>query len=99
LELLEILAVRQEQPSAPVRNIPSEHCGSSVAEMQTDRFMDRDKEYARTTHPALFKVIDLLEQHEHARGLSVRKLAQQTGVSKSWCAIAKRYILREKSVH
>lgn len=64
-----------------------------------DRFIDRDTEYSRATHAALFKVIDLLVHDEQARMLSVRQLAQQTGVSKSWCAVAKRYMMREESVH
>jgi hypothetical protein len=51
------------------------------------------------THPALFKVIDLLEHDEHARNLSVRQLAQQTDVCKSWCAIAKRFVPSEEAVH
>jgi hypothetical protein len=73
--------------------------GSRSVEAPPNRIVDRDTEYARDTHPALFKVVDLLKHDEQARTLSVRQLAQQTGVSKSWCAIAKRYVLREESVH
>jgi hypothetical protein len=66
---------------------------------QADCFMDHDHEYSRETHPALFKVIDLLERDGRSRQLSVRQIAGETGISKSWCAIAKRYVLREESVH
>ncbi len=72
---------------------------SPTVGITADRFIDRDTEYSRATHPALFKVIDLLATDEQTRTLSVRQLAQQTGVSKSWCAVAKRYMLREESVH
>jgi hypothetical protein len=72
---------------------------SQAAGVQANRIVDSDHEYARDTHPALFKVVDLLEQDERARRLSVRQLAQETGVSKSWCAIARRYVLRGESVH
>jgi hypothetical protein len=66
---------------------------------QPSRIIDDNHEYARDTHPALFRVVDLLEQDERARAWSVRQLAQETGVSKSWCAIAKQHVLREKTVH
>jgi hypothetical protein len=65
---------------------------------QPSRIIDDNLEYSRDTYPALFRVVDLLEQDERARRLSVRQLAQETGISKSWCAIAKRHVLREKTV-
>ena len=112
LELIEILVSRHEQVLALLMSRLSEcklhdappiapGTGSGVdgSSQLADRIIDRNTEYARATHPALFKVIDLLEQNEDARTLSVRQLAQQTGVSKSWCAIAKRYMLREEAVH
>lgn len=52
---------------------------------------DKDKTYRRETHPLLFKVVDLLQEHPEKRTLSVRDLAAETGVGKSWCAVAKRY--------
>jgi hypothetical protein len=68
-------------------------------DMRVNQIRDHDTEYSKETHPALFKVVDLLQRDERLRTLSVRQLAQVTGISKSWCAIAKRYVLREESVH
>lgn len=52
---------------------------------------DKDKMYRRDTHPLLFKVVDLLQEYPDKRNLSVRELAAETDVGKSWCAVAKRY--------
>lgn len=62
-----------------------------------ERIVESGKEYTRKTHPALFGVVDYLEQHPSARHASVRKIADMvtsdTGqaVGKSWAAIAKNY--------
>ena len=99
-ELLEILVAHREQLFAPNQHTATGNGSRPARSTQhADRITDRDREYSRATHPALFKVIDLLEHDEQARTLSARKLAQQTGVSKSWCAIAKRYVLSKESVH
>jgi hypothetical protein len=95
LELLELLITNQQQPAQPTP-VGSR---SPLVDAQDNRIVDHDHEYSRETHPALFKVVDLLERNERARRLSVRQLAQETGVSKSWCAIAKRHVLREETVH
>jgi hypothetical protein len=103
-ELLEILVAHREQLFTPNQNPPPQHNAAGNRSQparsahDADRITDREREYSRATHPALFKVIDLLEHDKQARTLSARKLAQQTGISKSWCAIAKRYVLREESV-
>jgi hypothetical protein len=101
LELLEMLMTRQtqavQQSLAGAGSQPDGH--SHSVGTRANRIVDSDHEYARETHPALFRVVDLLEQDERARRLSVRQLARETGVSKSWCAIAKRHALREKPVH
>ena len=102
LELLEALALRPPQHDLHCETEENRsEAGRDVlsGNTQADCFTDCDHEYSRETHPALFKVIDLLEQDEQVRTLSVRQLAEETGISKSWCAIAKRYILREESVH
>jgi hypothetical protein len=123
LELLEILAVRQNQMLAllqeqmatlpveslgspmqetshqPTRNDSRSNSSSRAVDAQSNRIIDDGHEFTKETHPALFRVVELLEQDERARTLSVRQLAQKTGVSKSWCAIAKRHVLREKTVH
>lgn len=101
LELLEILVTRQEQMAQqnPAGNRSRPEGGSWMVGAQASRIIDHDHEYSRDTHPALFKVVELLEQDEQACRLSVRQLAHETGVSKSWCAIAKRHVLREESVH
>lgn len=102
LELLEALAL------SPAQHDLHRQAGQNRSEKTGDvlpgngranLFTDRDHEYSRETHPALFKVIDLLEQDERVRALSVRQIAEETGISKSWCATAKRYVLREESVH
>jgi AraC-like DNA-binding protein len=102
MELLEALVLRPTLPDAqqcsPGNGSQAEHSSLSLA-ADANRIIDGGTEYTRATHPTLFKVIDLLEQNEHARNLSVRQLAQQTGVSKSWCAIAKRHALRLEAVH
>ena len=67
---------------------------SGAERAQPSQIIDDNQEYVRDTHPALFRVVDLLEQDEQARTWSVRRLAHETGVSKSWCAIAKRYVRR-----
>ncbi|MFC1959503.1 hypothetical protein ACFLYO_02225, partial [Chloroflexota bacterium] len=61
----------------------------SVYRPQT--IIDKSTVYTRETHPKLFQVIDLLADDATKRRLSVRSLAAETGVSKSWCAIARRY--------
>jgi hypothetical protein len=100
LELLEILVARQPQVlqqnlvgsgSRPVEEV--------MVVAQAGRVINDNHEYTRDTHPALFKVVDLLERDERARTLSVPQLAQETGVSKSWCAIAKRHVLGEETVY
>jgi hypothetical protein len=73
--------------------------GSQVVNLQGHEIVEGENHYSKETHPALFRVVELLEQDEQARKLSVRQLAHETGVSKSWCAIAKRHMLREESVH
>jgi hypothetical protein len=70
-----------------------------MAGAQASRIIDDGHEFTKETHPALFRVVELLERDGRARTLSVRQLAHETGVSKSWCAIAKRHVLREKTVH
>ena len=101
LELLEILMTRHtqvlQQSLAGTGSQPDGH--SHSVGTRANRIVANDHEYSRETHPALFRVVDLLEQDEQARTLSVRQLAQETGVSKSWCAIAKRHVLREENVH
>lgn len=111
LELLELLTTIQggvqlqnQVIDAAVRHAPPGNRSQTERRLSSSdapikQIVDGNKAYSRATHPALFRVIDLLEQDEGARNLSVRQLAQQTGVSKSWCAIAKRYMLREESVH
>lgn len=102
LELLEAILLRPAPPDSryvSVGNGSQTKRGSPSLAADATRIIDGDTAYARTTHPALFKVVDLLEREESARKLSVRQLAQQTGVSKSWCAIARRYVLSEESVH
>jgi hypothetical protein len=114
LELLEILIARQGQmltqrpgpsPDVPHESLTRPAHTTQQAFSRTEsgperaRIIDDNHEYSRETHPALFRVVDLLEQDERARRLSVRQLAQETSVSKSWCAIAKRHVLREESVH
>jgi hypothetical protein len=76
LELLEILMTQRGQlfTSTPnQQSLPGNGSrprrGSQTVNTQTDRITDRDTEYSRTTHPALFKVIDLLEQDEKAGGV------------------------------
>ena len=108
LEILEILATHREPPppsqhnQTPLHNTPGNgshaDARSPLAGAQPNRFIDRDMEYSRETHPALFKVVDLLEEDEQVRSLSVRQLAQQTGVGKSWCAVAKRYVQEKEAV-
>jgi hypothetical protein len=101
LELLEILTTRQTQVIQ--QNLAGSgsqtDSGSQSVGTRANLIVDDDHEYSRDTHPALFRVVDLLEQDERARTLSVRQLVQETGVSKSWCAIAKRHVLREKTFH
>jgi hypothetical protein len=115
LELLAILVTRQEQMAGvrtespgrqtqmthqkPDRSSSRTDGGAQMGGAQASRIIDDNYEYSRDTHPALFKVVDLLEKDGRARTLSVRQLAHETGVSKSWCAIAKRHVLREESVH
>ncbi len=101
LELLEMLVARREQIAqrSPTGSGSRSDGGSRIVGAQASRIIDRNHEYVRDTHPALFKVIDLLGRDERARELSVRQLAHKTGVSKSWCAIAKRHVLRGESVH
>jgi hypothetical protein len=101
LELLEFLAARQPQVIQQnlARSGSQPDGGTHFVGTRANRIVDNDHEYSRETHPTLFKVVDLLEGNEQARAWSVRQLAQETGVSKSWCAIAKRHVLREESVH
>lgn len=108
LELLEQLVVRVEQPMT-LTECEAQHSAfgsgsqperdARMADTPTAQVIDGRMAYSRTTHPALFKVIDLLEHDKQARSLSARQLAQQTGVSKSWRAIAKRCVKGEESVH
>lgn len=64
---------------------------SSVSSGQVDIIVEAGKTYRRATHPLLFRVVDLLEGDKAKREWTVRALAAETGVSKSWCAVAKRY--------
>lgn len=69
---------------------------SSLSSGQTGHpqiIVDQGRTYTRQTHPALFKVVDLLADDKTKRGASVRQLETLTGVSKSWCSVAKRYWL------
>jgi hypothetical protein len=93
--------VPHESPTRPAHTTQQILCRteSGPERAQPGWIIDDHQEYMRDTHPALFRVVDLLEQDVGARKLSVRQLAQETGVSKSWCAIAKRHVLREKTVH
>lgn len=59
--------------------------------VQINEITDKGALYTRATHPKLFEVIDLLDKDRDRRALPVRDLATLTGVSKSWCAVAKRF--------
>lgn len=65
--------------------------GQSGQAVQINEIADKGTIYTRMTHPKLFEVVDLLDGDRDKRMLSVRDLAFLTGVSKSWCAVAKRY--------
>jgi len=53
--------------------------------------VDRGIRYERESHPLLFKVVDYLDDNPDERGWTVRQIADKVGVSKSWCAVAKRF--------
>ena len=91
--LRKMLSVQTEsgvRPEKDVSILSSGHTG------QVETVVDDGQVYERSTHVKLFVVIDLLAGDRSARELSVRDLAQETGVSKSWCAIAKRYWANEE---
>lgn len=78
---------------------PSGHSGQLSIEGKRDEIVYTKPDvietdgtvFQRATHPLLFQVVDRLVDDAQVRGLSVRKLAALTGVSKSWCAVAARY--------
>jgi len=89
----------QESQPARSQNGSEPEIDSPMVDEDAGRIIDSGHEYSRETHLALFKVVDFLERDEQARTLSVRQIAQEIGVSKSWCAIARRHVLRGEGIH
>ena len=83
--------VRVEPPPTPPDTLSTVSTGQLDSVSRPQTIIDKSTVYARETHPKLFQVIDLLVDDPAKRRLSVRSLAAETGVSKSWCAIARRY--------
>lgn len=69
----------------PVSSVSSGQSG------QAQIIVDQEGTFRRETHPLLFRVVDLLSEDKTKRKLSVRALAEETEISKSWAAVAKRY--------
>lgn len=92
--LREIRDALVARPSLPEESL------STVSSGQTGHpeiIIDQGKTYTRQTHPALFRVVDLLADHKEHRAVPVRQLETLSGVGKSWCAVAKRYWLEHGS--
>ena len=94
--LKQILSTLNRRESRPVDSGQQGEISSTVQDrklvfIKPNEIKVSGKGYTRETHPLLFQVIDLLIDDAGARELSARKLEAITGVSKSWCAVAKNY--------
>jgi len=92
LESILALVADWGQRMCSVSTLSSGQSGQEVVQV----IVDRQGVFRRETHPLLFRVVDLLSEVPAKRVISVRELAAETGVSKSWCAVAKRYWQQEK---
>lgn len=80
-------ALRQTQQNNPqlVQSV------QSVDKEEMDRITPVVIDGQTYTSPKLMQVIRWLEVNPTKRNMTVREIAEETGVSKSWVAIAKKY--------
>jgi len=69
----------------------------SSGQNRPDEIEDGGRIYTRASHPLLFRVIDALIDNPELEDKPLRAIGAQLEVSKSWCAVARRYYQNEYS--
>lgn len=87
--IVEVVTKAPETPISPV-NVPVQYAQQPV-QWTVDSPKTVVIEGRVYDSPKLFAVIDWIDQNPDKRDWSVRQIADATGVSKSWVAVAKKY--------